>query len=178
MAHVDYRFRFFIIASIVSTILAIATANELAIESRPAPFTLIRSTAPHSNYATPPTTTAPYPSIAISPHVAGASSGADVQDLLPLLTNELSANYDSNPSRTPCPLHPDSESIANAPSLNIHAADLASITIAFAAAVSATKDRCLPLYPSPAFRPQRHKPCLSLPSPSSAPNPKLARARQ
>ena len=82
MAHVDYRFRFFIIASIVSTILAIATANELAIESRPAPFALIRSTAPHSNYATPPTTTAPYPSITISPHVAGASSGADVQDLL------------------------------------------------------------------------------------------------
>ena len=111
MAHVDYRFRFFIIASIVSTILAIATANELAIESRPAPFALIRSTAPHSNYATPPTTTAPYPSITISPHVAGASSGADVQDLfLPLLTNELSANYDST---VPHPL-------SSPPRLRIH----------------------------------------------------------
>ena len=41
----------------IATILASATANGLAVESRPAPFTPIPSATPHSDSAKPSTTT-------------------------------------------------------------------------------------------------------------------------
>ena len=75
-----------------ATILASATANGLAVESRPAPFTPISSANPHSNSAKPSTTIDRYlsnstgaggfsTSVAAPVAAAGASSLAWISDL-------------------------------------------------------------------------------------------------
>ena len=50
MPYVDYQLRFFAFASIACANLTIATANRLAIESRPAPTVPIPFITPHIDY--------------------------------------------------------------------------------------------------------------------------------
>ena len=60
MAQIVLKLAIWSLFGAIATILASATANGLAVESRPAPFTPIPSATPHSDSAKPSTTTDRY----------------------------------------------------------------------------------------------------------------------
>ena len=78
MPYVDYQLRFFAFASIVCANITIATANRLAIESRPAPTVPIPFLTPYADYKTTERAMNPYQTYPIIVHATDNASIAGV----------------------------------------------------------------------------------------------------
>ena len=108
MPYVDYRLRFFAFASIACANITIATANRLAIESRPAPTVPIPFLTPYADYKTTERAMNPYQTYPIIVHatdnasIAGVSIFFTAADAVVIESSALARAVHLAPQHAPC----------------------------------------------------------------------------